>query len=289
MARRRKRPSRSRVSGRSHRPRRSGARASRLKRLALINMLAVAGAIAGVFVLIAVLTPKPFDEQSLCVESDTLPPHTAVIVDKTDEYSQVQADRIAAAIRREQNTLALGERFSLYELDARGRFDPRGAFSLCNPGRGDQANPLFRNPKRMEERYTEMFEGPLDGVLDDLVEPKEAPSSPILEAIARLAQTEAYSPAAPSRRLLLISDMLQNSDAFTAYGGGGVEMPPDSPAPSSVADAITDRFGDNLRGVRLEVLLIPRDTHVDLQRGALKTFWDEVARDLGMDITWRDL
>lgn len=252
-------------------------------------MLVIAGAVVGVFVLMAVLTPKPFDEQTLCAVSDTPPPHSAIIIDKTDEYSPDQAERIAAAIRREQNGLALGERFSLFELDAGGRFDPRGEFSLCNPGRGDQANPLFRNPRRIQERYANMFEGPLDDILQDLVEPKEAPSSPILEAVARLAQTEAFSPQAASRRVLLISDMLQNSDLFTAYGGGGIDLPADTSPASEVAEDIISRFGDNLRGVRLEVRLIPRDSHVDLQRGTLKDYWDEVFRNLGVDVTWRDL
>lgn len=284
-----KRPSRSRRSARSHKPRRASARQSRLKRLALVNLLLVAGAVTGVFVLMAILSPKPYDQASLCEISDELPAHTAVIIDKTDEYTQQQADLIATTIRRAQGRLAIGERFTLFELDADGRFDPRGAFSLCNPGRGNQVNPLFSNPERIEERYTEMFEAPFEDVIADLVEPKEAPSSPILEAMARLAQTEFFSTDAPDRELILISDMLQNSDLFSAYGNGGAAMPSRTPVSQDVADEVIARFGSNLRGTRLVIRLIARDSHVDLQRGALRTYWDEVFRDLGIEADWRDL
>lgn len=288
-SRRQRRNNHSRRAARPRSARNSGRRERRLKRLALINILVVAGAVAGGFLLMAVLTPKPYDQDSLCEISDALPAHTAVIIDKTDEYTQQQADLIASSIRRAQDRLAIGERFTLFELDAEGRFDPRGAFSLCNPGRGSQVNPLFRNPQRIEERHARMFETPFEAVLEDLVVPKEAPSSPILEAMARLAQTEFFSPDAPERELILVSDMLQNSGLFSAYGGGGSVMPERTPPAHEVADDVIARFGGNLRGTHLTIRLIARDSHVDLQRGELRTYWDELFRDLGIDTEWRDL
>ena len=33
----------------------------------------------------------------------------------------------------------------------------------------------------------------------------------------------------------------------------------------------------------------PRQRYVDMQRGALKSYWDEVFRELGVTVTWRDL
>ncbi|MEL6692131.1 MAG: hypothetical protein AAFQ12_03750, partial [Pseudomonadota bacterium] len=157
-----------------------------------------------------------------------------------------------------------------------------------NPGRGDQVNALFRNPERIEERFNEKFDRPLQTVLEDLVVPKEAPNSPVLEAMARLGQTEAFSDRAPERRIVIISDMLQNSDAFTAYGGGG-SMPANMPDAITVADTTIRRFGNSLDGVALEIRLIPRQRYVDMQRGALKEYWNQVFAELGVDVTWRDL
>ena len=108
------------------------------------------------------------------------------------------------------------------------------------------------------------------------------------DAMARLGQTEAFSDRAPQRRIVIISDMLQNSDAFTAYGGGG-SMPANMPDAITVADTTMRRFGNILDGVSLEVRLIPRQRYVEMQRGALKEYWNDVFAELGVDVTWRDL
>ena len=268
--------------------RRRRTRQKKQRNQAILNFVLAGLAVAIIGFSFYALQPEPYDELTLCELSDDLPPHTAVIIDKTDEYSEQQADLIAAVIRRSRNRLEIGERFTLFELDQFGQFDPRGRFSLCNPGRGDQVNALFRNPAQIEERFNEKFNQPLEDILEDLVEPKEAPNSPVLEALARLGQTDAFSSRAPARRIVMISDMLQNSDVFTIYGGGG-SLPADIPDAISVADTTMRRFGDSLNGVELEIRLIPRARYVDMQRGALKDYWDEVFDELGVDVTWRDL
>ncbi|MEO0982593.1 MAG: hypothetical protein AAFX03_08065 [Pseudomonadota bacterium] len=270
------------------RRRRSSRRARRQRRLAFVNIAMVAAAVAIVGWTVYALQPEPYDEDTLCLISDELPPHTAVILDKTDEYTERESGLISAVVRRARDRLAVGERITIFELDAAGQFDPRGEFSLCNPGRGNQVNPLFRNPKLIEERYEDLFEAPMDAILEDLITPKEAPASPIMEALARLAQTEAFSPGAPSRQVVIVSDMLQNSDIFTAYGGRG-RLPESIGDPRDTADEIVDRFGDGLRGVELEIRLIPRAGYADLQRGPLREYWDALFRELGVTADWRDL
>ena len=263
-------------------------REKRLLRTAAINFALVIGAVIGIAFLVISLQPEDYDPTTLCIISEDIPPHTAVMLDKTDEYSRGQADRIAALIRRAKDRLEVGERFTLFELDARGRFDQDGAFSLCNPGRGKQINPLYRNPRFVEEQYQTLFERPLEDVLDTLVAPKEAPSSPIAEALMRLGNTEAFSDDAPERRVIVVSDMLQNSAVFTAYGGRGA-LPANIPDARDTADELSGKFGDSLRGVEVEVYLIPRGRLEDLQRGALREYWEDIFRDLGADLRWRDL
>ena len=263
-------------------------RRRRQQRQAIVNLVIVALLVGAVGYMMYRIQPAPYDERTLCLVSDQLPAHTAVIIDKTDEYTPRQADLIKDVIRRTNDRLAVNERITLFELDAEGTFDPSGELTMCNPGRGDQVNPLFSNPRMIEEEYAEKFAGPMDAVLADLVVPKEAPSSPILEAVARLAQTENFSQRAPRRRLVLVSDMLQNSNIFTIYGGGG-SLPANTPTARETADAVLDRYGSALRGVEIEVRLIQRDRYVDIQRGALRQYWDAVFADLGVQITWRDL
>ena len=268
--------------------RRRRSRQKKQRNQAILNFALAGMAVAIIGFAFFALQPEPYDELTLCEISEELPPHTAVIIDKTDEYSEQQASLIAATNRRTRDRLEIGERLTLFELDQFGQFDPRGEFSLCNPGRGDQVNALFRNPERIEERFNDKFDRPLETILEDLVEPKEAPNSPVLEALARLGQTDAFSDRAPERRIIIISDMLQNSDVFTIYGGAGA-MPDTVPSATEVADVTMRRFGDSLNGVALEIRLIPRPRYVDLQRGALKEYWSDVFDELGVQVTWRDL
>ena len=263
-------------------------RRRRQQRQAILNFAIAGLAVAIIGWTIYALQPAPYDPETLCVLSDEPPPHMAIIIDKTDEYTETQAELIASVIRRTQQRLDVGERMTLFELDENGRFDPRGEFSLCNPGRGTQVNPLFRNPGMIEERYERLFETPMEAALVDLVVPKEAPASPVVEAVARLSQTEAFSPDVPRRRIVLISDVLQNSDLFTVYGGGGT-LPERTPPAEDVAEELASRFGDYLDGVELEVRLIPRDRYVDMQRGSLRAYLDDMFGDLGVDVRWRDL
>ncbi len=267
-------------------------REQRLRRLAIINILVVAGVIGAIAYTLHALRPKAYDERTLCPILDvdeTPPPHTVIIVDKTDSYSAQQTQLISDAILRAKDRLDLGERITIAALDDAGRYDPRGEISLCNPGRPDQVNPLYTNPRLVQEKYESSFDVPLERALADLVQPRQAPSSPILEALARQAQTEAFARGVPRRRVLLVSDMLQNSDVFSVYGGGAGVLPEDMPTPDDAARALEERFGDTLRGVRLEVRLIPRGRWEDLQRGRLRAYWEELADALGMTIRWRDL
>jgi hypothetical protein len=263
------------------------ARDAQLRAAGLAIFAVIAVAIAGVWYGLDRFKPAALDPDTLCAPG-VLAAHTAVVLDKTDAYTEPQSQRIAALIRKTRDDLAVGERMTIFVLDAKGEFDPRGALALCNPGRGDQANALVRNPKQIQERYEELFKAPFERIMADLVTPKVAPKSPILEALARLAQTEAFSPEVKNRHVLLVSDMLQNSALFNVYGGSG-SLPSGLPAASTVAETIEKRDGSGLRGVNVEIRLIPREGFADMQRGALKEYWNQVFDALGVRAEWRDL
>lgn len=266
-------------------------RQKRLQRQAFVN-IALAAAIIGVIgYVIYAMQPAPYDPRTLCPYTeagDIAPPHTVVVLDKTDAYSANEAELIANTIQRTKDRLAVGERITIAALDERGRTRPE--LSLCNPGRGDQVNPLFSNPVQIQTRYEELFRAPLDAALSDLITPKQAPASPIAEAIVRQAQLDTFGPTTPRRRMVLISDMLQNSDVFTVYGGerSGV-LPDDLPSADIAAQLLMERFGDNLAGVQIEVRLIPRTRWEDAQRGVLRRYWENLASELGARLVWRDL
>jgi hypothetical protein len=256
--------------------------------LGFLNILIVVGILGAISYAALVLQPEEYDPDTLCLAGET-PPHVGIVIDKTDLYSPEQAARIEDLVLANRDRLAISERMTLFELDARGELVNTDDFSLCNPGRGDQINPLYRNPQRVEVRYQALFEGPLQNALADLVEPKESPSSPIIESLARLAVTDGFDPDTPSRRIVLVSDMLQNSPLFTVYGRNRGDLAARLPDPREVARAVEDEVGDALSGVTIEVYLIARPGWERDQETVIRAYWSEVFRQLGVRDRWSAL
>lgn len=256
--------------------------------LGIVNILIVAGVLGAISYAALVLQPPEYDPNTLCLSGEQ-PAHMALVIDKTDLYSPEQAQRIEGLVLDSRERLEMGERLSLYELDARGELINTNGFSLCNPGRGDQINPLYRNPARVEARYQALFEGPLQSALADLVEPKESPASPIIEALADLALEDSFDLTTPRRTVVLVSDMLQNSRLFSVYGRARSDLANRLPPPGRVAALVEDEYGDVLVGVRIEVYLIDRRGWSAEQRAILQAYWTEVFRQLGVRVEWRAL
>lgn len=256
--------------------------------LGVFNLLIVGAVLAAISYAAFVLKPPVYDSQTLCL-AGVIPPHRVVVIDKTDLYSPQQAEAIGALILAQRDQLAVGERLSLYELNESGQLRNTNSFSLCNPGAGEQVNPLYRNPDRVQARYDALFAEPLDRALADLVLPKDAPNSPIIEALARLGQDPGFDRTAPGRQIVLVSDMLQNSAVFTVYRRRLGNLSTRVPEPDIVAAAIRETYGDSLRGVWLDIRLIPRGNWEAEQRGELMRYWDEVFGMLGVNASWNEL
>jgi len=256
--------------------------------LGIINILIVAGVLGAISYAALVLQPAEYDPNTLCLAGEQ-PAHMGIVIDKTDLYAPEQAAQIEALVLAGRDRLEIGERLSLYELDARGALINTNSFSLCNPGRGNQINPLYRNPARVEARYQALFEGPLQSALSDLVEPKESPASPIIEALADLAVQPEFDASTPRRTIIVVSDMLQNSRLFTVYGRARSDLAGRLPPPTRVAADLEAEYGDALAGVRIEIYLIERRGWSAEQRDILQQYWSEVFRQLGMRDRWTTL
>ncbi|PWE17448.1 hypothetical protein DDZ18_07140 [Marinicauda salina] len=255
--------------------------------IGIFNLIIVAGVLGAISYAALTLRPAEYDPDTLCLVGEEAP-HTVVVIDKTDLYTPGQASRIESLVLEARNGLMIGERLSLFELDERGDLRNTNRFSLCNPGRGEQINPLYRNPARVEARYQALFEGPLQNALADLVEPKNAPQSPIIEALADLANEDTFDPDTPGRYAVLVSDMLQNSDLFSVYGAAR-NAPNRLPPPRRVANEIRAQYGDALDGVRVRVHLIPRRGWEAAQRGPIVDYWSELFRELGVRASFTEL
>lgn len=256
----------------------------------IFNLLVVVGVLGAISYAALVLQPAEYDPETLCLVGET-PPHTIVMIDRTEvRYSPDQARRINEVILDARQSLDIGERLSLFELNHRGEVRNTNRFSVCNPGRGDQINPLYRNPNRVQMRYEALFDRPLDRALDGLLDLIVSPVTPLAESLAELGTREDFDRTIPRRRIVIISDMLQNTQLFSVYGYARPDLAGRLPDPRDIVSELEGRYGRSLAGVEVEILFVAQDHDgwTPQQRAAIRAHWEEIFRLLGVRQSWRE-
>ena len=88
---------------------------------------------------------------------------------------------------------------------------------LCSLRQGGNANPFYENPRRLRMKFDSQFGRPLDKVLDNLRKGETYDESPIMETIQRLTEDKSFSSIAENKKIIIISDMLQNTRPINHY------------------------------------------------------------------------
>jgi len=230
--------------------------------------LGLGAATAGV---IRVREPRR-DPSTLCVVGRPVSGETIVLIDCTDPLTADQVQAVSNRLRQiEATELSANARVSLWVLGESDEGQLRRLFCRCHPGR--QANPIIQNPRFVAAACESLFATPLGDALRRAPMGGSAARSPILEALCTLSRTELVA-AEPPRRLILISDLLQNSRALSFY----------SMTPGFEGFRSAPRFKrllPDLGGVEVEVLRIPR-TGEDLEAELpLLAFWEALFEAAG--------
>ncbi len=247
------------------------------ERIVPIVVLAVLVALIGAVVVF--LSTRP------TVDPDTFCPHggnyarTAILIDATDSLSATQAKAIREEVEDLRRRLALYEWVGVFVLSEDNLVLPVPEIQKCNPG--SEPNPIYENPDMVRRRFEEEFRKPLDDAIGRLVKTtRPSPTSPILEMIRAVALDRDYVSTQP-RRLIVVSDMLQNVSEYSHYRDG--------------SDFRTWRDTDyargflqvSLLGVEVEILYLRR---VDKPSGPLQTrshvkFWEDYFAAVGATVT----
>ena len=131
---------------------------------------------------------------------------------------------------------------------------------------GAEGGDLTRNSRMLEERFEDGFMKPFHAEVDSMLDAKEAASSPIMEALqALLGGMRAVSTKAGAhRRVVIVSDLLQHSDAMSFYRGHDWQSFKASPAFRRLAHA--------LEGTDVILIRIPRAS-ARVDTAAVDDFW----------------
>ncbi len=252
------------MSRRPRRRRKTRGQARRTPNWVWGGVMAVAVAVAmGGVVLVQSFKGEAVDERS-CPKASGPAAGLAVLLDLTDALKPVQHKRLQGLLDKriadaKQGTLiAVGAvRADALERDA--------DFAHCKPATGEKASELYQNPRMIEERYRKEFLEPFEAIISAMLDSPAADRSPIMESLqALLVSTPGFVDASYPRRVIIASDLLQNSEAFSFYRGDRWRR--------FVRSQNAERLAGRLQGVEVEICRIPRPGS-KVNKAAVDDFW----------------
>ncbi|MGE0740092.1 MAG: hypothetical protein AB7O98_02025 [Hyphomonadaceae bacterium] len=229
--------------------------------LIVVAMLALGGLAGATFLL----RPPPTDSETLCRTDAPLAAHTIVLVDATDRLEQRHRRKLRAVLAQERARLSQYDRLTVMRINVRRPQEPSILFSRCLPRPPEQTNPLFENARMAQERWDAEFEEVLDGAVRSAAAAGPQRASPIIAGLRAVAADPDFGAEIPSRRLVLVSDLLEHDGrGFSLYADAA-----DYPQWRTQTPVGPPDFTD----VELRVVPIDRPDHAARQAAAQERFW----------------
>lgn len=175
-------------------------------------ILGIVGAIfIGLFGFFAAASQKEVLDDRLC------PKHvlrkTAFLIDRSDDTPTQTVDEIRKRIIETiDNDVQQGELVSIFYISDGIQRNLKSTFESCKPQ--SDGNPLYEGTRTIEKNYDDKFRKPLQQALTG--QPTGAGSSPIAETLTDFTSSDYLD--GEYNRLVVFSDLMQNSDALSLYG-----------------------------------------------------------------------
>lgn len=202
----------------------------------------------------------------LCRTDQALAAHRVIVVDTSDSLSTEERKLVRRVIDREALAAGAYEKVSVLAVESDDPYQPKRLFSACAPKKASDATGMSENPHLYGAVWKRRFGAPLDAAIETELSGVSQNRSPLIQSIWGISRLYDFGPDVGRRRLVITSDMLQNSSEFSQYGN----------TPNYQAYAQT-HFGrlhlPNLRGVEVVIYYLARPTTLPLQTGAHVKFW----------------
>jgi len=190
------------------------------------------------------------------------PCETFVLLDLTDPLRPEQVRSLSDLFASLEESLQSGEGVSVWVLAHFPEGELRHIFRRRYPGR--EANPLIANPRFAALRCDSLFSIPLTQSIANALPFSGASSTPLLECIRDLSETDIHRVVA--RRFILVSDLAENSAVVSLYSAG--------PKPTAFRSTRCFReYRADLRGTAVQVVEIARAQTGVSGRLNRRAFW----------------
>lgn len=223
--------------------------------------------VLGISVGVYLSTGPELDEVTLCAPEPSST--TVLIVDVTDPMTAPQRQDLANQLERMKASIERGGKLIVFKVDATSDQLLQPIITRCNPGTAADVNELNGNPEAVQRLWDEQYTAPLDAAFRTLTAATGSSTSPILESIQSAALTELQRPTAEGKpkRLIVVSDLLQNTPSLSFY----TSVPSARDIVSSPAFRVART---DLRGVDVELWMLQRPDAFETQPRALADLWD---------------
>lgn len=249
----------------------------------LIGLWGVVIVAIGGFATAAILAgDRSADAFALCQSSPLKAASTTlVVVDATDAFTQDQQLRLKLTIEAERDRLPEGGRFVLLSLNPETAWQPNEQVSVCNPGKGENANPLLVTRSKVEKRWQAVYGEPIDKAALKALEQSSSERSPIIQTLAATLSRADFDARASARRLVIISDLLEHEKS------GYSQLRPGEFWAGFQSSTLPKTARLNLSGVSVAIDYLQRGKFASIQGPRHQAFWERLLRESGAsDVTF---
>jgi hypothetical protein len=232
------------------------------------------GVVFALFAVVAFNQPPSLMADTSCRMDRKDPAHTIILIDQSDPFNPNDLDWVYEFVDAEARALPKYGRLTVMTPNAASPYDPKLVYYACSSGSAAEANPIFQNPKMIEQTWQTQFYAPLLENVEAALTDTRQPSSPLVEAVYSIADRADFQPGESNRRIVLVSDLMQHSEGFSFYRLG------------ADYDAYLDSDLADMRPVLEEVdvvaRIVPRQIY-DLPMADVKAFWRAYFSEAGAD------
>lgn len=242
------------------------AQESRKGLLQISAVMAIAATVAVVYFAVA-RGNKALDDETLCPAKPSSV--TVLLVDVTDPMTTPQKQDLRNQLTRLRSAIPRYGKLIVTKVDSSSSELLQPVIVRCNPGTAEEVSDWNGDPRGVQKAHDEKFVAPLDDAFTRLTRASAAERSPIFESVQSVALTDLARPELSDipRKLVIVSDLLQNTNAISFYGA--------LPSPDTlIASAPFRRVRTDLRGIDLEIWMLERSDATQTQPRALIDLWD---------------
>ncbi len=246
--------------------------------MALAGVVVIA--FVGLFAAYFMLSNKEQLDERLCPRS--IERKTVILVDLSDGTPAQTIDEIQSRISRlVQDEVQQGELVSVFYVTDAAQAALRPVFSACLPQ--SEANVIYENEREITKNFQEAFQRPLTEVLANQEIGSDV--SPLAEVVTDFVASSYLD--AGYNRLVIFSDLMQNSSALNLYGC--------SDRASAIATYRSARAGaierPELRNTDVSLNIIPREGLGGRVAECRAGFWnwyfgDNTGQSAGTDVNY---